>query len=195
MTGAVRDIYWTPWDDPGCEHLHLTLSDDGAQAHGFILRRWDGRHIRCRYQLDTDPEWRFRNLSIAVMPIDGAGGARLELESDGQGRWRADGEARPDLEGCIDVDIQVTPFTNVLPIRRLGLSEGEGSDQRMAYVSLPGLEVAVDEQRYTCLKRLGADGGRYRYEAIGDDFEAELPTDAEGLVMDYPTLFRRSWPR
>ncbi len=195
MTEGPRDIYWTPWDDPGCEHLHLSLGADGAHALGFILRMRDGLHFRCRYELDSDPEWRLRQLTFAVMPVDGSGGGRLELESDGQGRWRANGESRAALEGCIDVDIQVTPFTNTLPIRRLGMSPGDGAELRMAYVTVPDLALQVDEQRYTCLKRSDSHGGLYRYEAVGDDFEAELPVDADGLVMDYPDLFRRVWPR
>jgi len=44
--------------------------------------------------------------------------------------------------------------------------------------------LEVSEQRYTCLER-----GLYRFEA--GRFEAELPVDADGLVLDYPGLFRR----
>ena len=43
---------------------------------------------------------------------------------------------------------------------------------------------------------IASDGGesRFRYDAVGDDFTAELPVDADGLVMDYPDLFKRVWP-
>jgi len=192
LTDLERDIYWSPWEDPGLEHLHLKVSSDGVEALGLILRMREGRHFRCRYELQTDPDWRLRQLTFAVMPA-GSGGPpkRVELESDGQGNWRVDGERRADLIGCSDLDIQVTPFTNTLPIRRLGLAEGESAEISAAYLWVPELKVEPDAQRYT---RLDAEGSRYRYEGIGDDFEADLPVDSDGLVLDYPDLFRRVWP-
>ena len=195
MADLDRDIYWSPWEDPGLEHLHLTVSPDGVEALGLILRMREGRHFRCRYELQTDPEWRRRSLTFAVMPA-GSGGPpkRVEIESDGQGNWRVDGERRADLAGCSDVDIQVSPFTNSLPIRRLGLAEGESAEISAAYLWVPELKVEADAQRYTRLEDDGAAGGRYRYDAVGDDFTAELPVDGDGLVMDYPDLFRRVWP-
>src|SRR6266851_3870292 len=42
-----------------------------------------------------------------------------------------------------------------------------------------------------------ADGGRYRYESLKQGvsgFTAELPVDRDGLVGDYPEVFRRVWP-
>ena len=48
--------------------------------------------------------------------------ADLSLTGDGAGRWQIDGRDAPDLDGCLDLDIQVTPFTNSLPIRRLDLA-------------------------------------------------------------------------
>lgn len=193
MSDLVRDLYWAPWDEPGLEHLHLKVTGDGAEALGLILRKRGEQHFRCRYELQTDPEWRVRQLTFAVMPSDGKKPTRLELESDGQGTWRANGEPRPDLAGCLDLDIQVTPFTNTLPIRRLGLEKDESAEIRAAYLWVPELKVEPDAQRYTRLET-GDGGGRYRYEAVGDDFTADLPVDGDGLVLDYPALFRRVWP-
>ena len=176
MADLDRDIYWSPWEDPGLEHLHLTVSSDGVEALGLILRMREGRHFRCRYELQTDPEWRLRSLTFAVMPAGGGG------------------EPRHDLAGCGDADIQISPFTNTLPIRRLGLAEGESAEIGAAYLRVPELTVEPDAQRYTRLEAEGTVGGRYRYDAVGDDFTADLPVDGDGLVIDYPDLFRRVWP-
>lgn len=61
----------------------------------------------------------------------------------------------------------------------------------------PGMEhLSVierhDEQRYTCLEA-DAAGGRYRFEQVGSGFTAVLQVDADGLVDDYPGLFKRVW--
>ncbi|HEX5502042.1 MAG TPA: putative glycolipid-binding domain-containing protein, partial [Thermomicrobiales bacterium] len=109
------------------------------------------------------------------------------------GHWTAaDGATPPDLAGCLDVDIRVTPFTNTLPIRRLGLRPGESAELAVAYLALPALAVTRERQRYTCLAA-GPDGGLYRYESLPGGFRADLSVDADGLVLDYPGLFRRVW--
>ena len=98
----------------------------------------------------------------------------------------------PELDGCIDVDISATPFTNTLPIRRLGLEPGESEELAVTYVRVPELLVGAERQRYSCLEAQ-ANGELYRFEALPSGFTAELPIDAEGLVIDYPGLFRRAW--
>jgi hypothetical protein len=112
----------------------------------------------------------------------------IDLVSDGTGRWRnAGGPALPDLDGAIDVDLSVTPFTNTLPIRRLDLAEGQRADIRAVYVHFPDLGLTIDRQRYTCLKR----GSQYRYESLDSDFVRDIEIDADGLIVTYPGLFRR----
>jgi uncharacterized protein len=97
------------------------------------------------------------------------------------------------LQGCLDVDISVTPFTNTLPIRRLALQPSSTATLSMAYIEIPQMHVKVTEQRYTCLE-VTPSGGKYRFESLEHgvaSFSADLPVDQEGLVLDYPGLFRR----
>jgi hypothetical protein len=186
-----RDIYWTPWEDPGAEHLRLSLDAEGARADGVILRRKDGRDLRAHYRLELDADWCVTRLHFALLGTERG----LHLESDGHGTWTVNREPAPVLTGCLDLDIEVTPFTNTLPVRRLGLEADESAEIRVAYVPVPALEVRPVEQRYTCLAPLAPDGGRYRYEGLFRGFTAELEVDADGLVLDYPETFRRIWPR
>lgn len=195
MPEEARDIYWIPWEEPGCEHLRLRPTPEGARALGMILRLREDRHYHCRYELETDAAWRVRRLNFAVSGDVEAAPKRLLLESDGEGHWQVDGAAAPALDGCLDVDIQVTPFTNTLPIRRLDLAAGDSADIRVVYVPVPALTPEPAEQRYTCLEPRRPHGGRYRYEGLFRNFTAELPVDADGLVMDYPETFKRSWPK
>ena len=195
MTAEQRHIYWRPWENPGLEHLSLEVGDTGIRATGLVLRMLDGRHLRCRYELEADPAWLFKSLSFAVADSSSGDNTRLALARDPAGSWTVNGAAAPELDGCIDVDIQVTPFTNSLPIRRLGLDGGQSADIRVAYVPVPELDVRPAEQRYTCLRVRGPTGGRYRYDGLFRDFTAELPVDEDGLVLDYAETFRRIWPR
>ena len=63
----------------------------------------------------------------------------------------------------------------------------------MIYIAVPQLQIAVVEQRYTCLE-VTHHSGHYRYESLNNGvswYTAELPVDGDGLVIDYPGLFRR----
>ena len=100
---------------------------------------------------------------------------------------RPGGTPRPDLAGAFDVDLSATPFTNTLPIRRLGLAAGQAETIHVVYVRFPDLEVTINRQRYTCLE----PRRRYRYESVDSDFTREIEVDPDGLVVTYPGLFRR----
>ena len=194
MSEDSRDIFWIPWTGPGCEHLHLSLSPDGPRALGLILGLGDAGPFRCRYELEADRAWRFRKLSLALTGSGHSPPRRLTLEGDGQGRWHRDGELAADLEGCVDIDIQVTPFTNSLPIRRLDLDAGAQAELTVVYVPVPELDPRPVAQRYTCVRPLSERGGTYCYEGLFREFVADLPVDGDGSVLDYPETFKRSWP-
>jgi hypothetical protein len=175
----------TTW--PGLEHCHVRASDKGIWVDGMVVAL-DGAPIRLRYRIRCDPVWTVRRLDVAEMES----GTELTFVSDGAGRW-TDGAGQPlaAFDGCVDVDLAATPFTNTLPIRRLGLRPGEARDLRMLYVLVPEMTVRAAEQRYTCLEQ-GEAGGLYRYES--GSFRVDLPVDADGLVLDYPGYWRRLWP-
>lgn len=184
-----RQVMWSRSDAPGMEHLALIMRNGEAEADGIVLGVEDGAAFRLRYAVRCDSRWRVRGVKISF--VDERRG--LSLAADGEGRWFDEsGAAVPALDGCVDVDITATPLTNTLPIRRLSLKQGESADIKVAYITIPDLRVAPDGQRYTCLET-DAAGGRYRFEQTGSGFTAVLRVDADGLVDDYPGLFRRVW--
>jgi uncharacterized protein len=186
-----RDVMWQPWAGPGLEHLHLTRYDGGVLADGLLVGVHEGSPFRARYVVQCDEAWRVREVRIDLLD---AANRRLDLIADGEGHWTdSSGGALPGLAGCFDVDISATPFTNTLPIRRLALAPGASADINVAYVALPELSVQPRLQRYACLA-LNAGSGRYRFESPFHHFVAELPVDQDGLVVDYPGLFRRIPP-
>ena len=186
-----REVMWTPWQGPGIEHLRLTRRDDAIIADGVVIGVEENAPFRLRYTVTCDAQWYAREVDITLLDSDRK---RLLLRADGAGQWMTPaGEAISSLGGCLDVDISATPFTNTLPIRRLALHPGEARDLSIVYVSVPDLAVTVDGQRYTCLERQG-QGGLYLYESLDSAFRADLRVDADGLVLDYPGLFRRVWP-
>jgi len=178
----TRAISWTRVGEHGLEHL---LLDDGSADGLVIAVDEDHRPFRLAYRLTWDASWRVRDARLSVTTQDGTRG--LQLESDGKGHWR-DGEARalPTLDGCLDIDIWPTPFTNTFALRREPMAVGERRVFVVAWVAAPELSVRPSRQAYTRL----ADR-RYRFESLESDFSAELVVDADDLVVDYEALFRR----
>lgn len=184
-----RQVMWSRMDVPGMEHLTLTVNHDEVLADGIVLAVENDSALRLRYRITCDSHWRLRRVEISLVDE----GRRVGLTANGDGRWFDEsGSAIPTLEGCVDIDISATPFTNTLPIRRLDLKQDESADIKVAYVTIPDLQVVSDAQRYTCLER-GAKGGRYRFAQRSSGFTATLHVDAHGLVDDYPELFKRVW--
>ena len=164
---------------------HLVLNGRGADSQ-LIAFDDEGRPFRLNYRLEWDEGWRLRRASFQSLGPEGQ--RSLILESDGHGRWRdGDGRGRDDLDGCVDIDIWPTPFTNSFPIRRAPLAVGEGREFRMVWVDGPQLSLQAQRQAYTRLAdRL------YRFESLdGSGFVVDLPVDEDGVVLDYPGLFRR----
>ncbi len=186
-----RDVVWLFRSEEGLEHLKLVWDSAGVLADGVVVGIEEGAPFRTRYELRCDAQWRLREVVASTLV---RGGRDIRLFADGEGRWTtAGGEPVPALGGCIDVDISATPFTNTLPIQRLGLEPGEAANLKVAYLAIPEMRVEPARQRYTCLKR-DDQGGLYRYESLDGElagFTADLPVDVDGLVLDYPGLFRR----
>jgi hypothetical protein len=185
---AARDLAWAALAWPGTEHLRITHGDDGVHADGLIVAVVDGKPLRLHYELRCDADWTCRTLTVASLLEYGR---RIELRGNGQGQWVTPaGVSLPGLEGCVDVDIAVTPFTNTLPIRRLGLAPGAAAEIVVVYVDVPTLALRAQRQRYTCLRR-GPEGGRWRFDSVVSAFTADLAVDADGFVIEYPGLWRR----
>lgn len=187
---VVREVMWWAWEGPGLEHLRLAVRDSGVVADGVVLGVVDGRPFRLAYEVRCDAHWRVRAARV------GSPGEppSVELLSDGEGHWAtSDGRAVKYLDGCEYVDIAETPFTNTLPVRRLGLAPGESAGICVAYFEGAVLQPWPEPQRYACLEK-GDVGGLYRFESLDGGFTAGLAVDADGLVVDYPGLFRRALP-
>ena len=188
-----HNIVWSHLYQPGMEHLRLTQHADDVLADGLIIAVVDDVPARVNYHIRCDASWRVRELRVALMDQDSSN-AQLHVHADGQGHWTtASGDPLPDLDGCIDVDISVTPFTNTLPIRRLSLLPGNPQEIVVAYIKIPDLTLQPFKQRYTCLN-VQAQSGTYRYDSVVSGFTADLTVDNEGLVIDYPGIFQRTWP-
>jgi hypothetical protein len=175
-----RTLRWQDATGCGLEHLSVEESGAGLQAEGVVIGA-EGP-AACHYAVACDEAFHARRLSVRMIGEERG----IILTSNGHGTWRINGTDIPELKGTIDIDFSCTPFTNTLPIRRLGLAIGRSAEIVAAYVAFPGLEIYPDPQRYT---RIAAR--TFLYESIDTDFEAEITVDKHGFVLDYQGLFTR----
>ena len=183
-----RNVMWSPWDGPGLEHLYLKEDNEHITADGLILGVKDQVPFRAHYEITCDLQWRIRTVRVQLLS-----GRKeiLALNTDGEGNWiGAAGESLDQLHGCLDIDISESPFTNTLPIRRAAFEPGVPLTLTVVYLAVPELPIEPAQQRYTCLEK-SPTGGLYRFESLASGFRADLPVDGDGLVLDYPGVFRR----
>ena len=147
-TLIFRTIRWSAWDgcEAGMEHVDVRPADGGIAVSGVIIAQEEGTRFGLSYRLRLDALWHTKDVVVRT-----TSGHVLHLESNGKGSWQENGKERPDLQGCIDIDIQATPLTNTLPIRRLGMKTGESTEIRLCYITVPELTVFPSDQRYTAI--------------------------------------------
>lgn len=117
---------WRSLEGEGLEHLNITPAGNTFNATGVIIGERGDVPYGVRYSIDCASDWR-----VFHFLIETTSGLMLELKSDGNGHWTTmAGDALPEFDGCMDIDLAGTPFTNSLPIRRLlGLTPESGTVQ------------------------------------------------------------------
>lgn len=177
------DVLWRGLDPRGESLEHLRLGP--VRARGTVIARAGGGVFTLGYVVEISPEGHPRLTTLRVVD-----GPTLQLRRAWDGGWSDEhGRPLPELTGCTDVDIQATPFTNTLPLRRLNLPVGAGAVILAAWVGVPELGVRAVRQRYTRLS-----DHAYRYENLESGYVAEITVDAAGLVTFSPGAFERVQP-
>ncbi|SDZ31135.1 putative glycolipid-binding domain-containing protein [Herbiconiux ginsengi] len=182
MESVTRSLAWAPASGTGLEETTVIIDDGGCVAVGHIVGT-DPVPFDVYYRVEVDELWRTRYVCVS----ETSSSRCVEMRSRGEGRWTSDdGRLLRHLDAAIDVDISATPFSNTLPVRRLGIEVGQSADIVSAYVDVPTMTVTADPQRYT---RLLPDV--YRYQSLDSDFTRDVVVDEFGFVVEYPGLFSR----
>lgn len=169
-------MLWHDRRSLGSEHCSLTAEPGGHRFDGVIATKSEKSPLLVEYTIRVDAAWRTRRVEVKV---NGGGGKdTLILLADGYGGWWREAHRLSELEGCLDVDLGLTPSTNTLPIRRLLLQPGQSRSIETAWVKFPDLSIARATQTY---ERVDAYGYIYR----AGRFESDLEVDDDGLVVRY----------
>jgi hypothetical protein len=143
--------------------------------------------LEIRYEVVCDNAWHTKRADISLR--DGAADRVLRVDlKDGQ--WHENGRTNEKITGCIDIDLQWSPATNTIPIRRLGLAVGESSGVlKAAWVRFPDLTLQLLSQEYQRTSERS-----YRYTSGGGSFVADITVDQDDLVVNYQGFWQRVLP-
>jgi hypothetical protein len=175
-------ILWRGLDQPGHESARLARRESGWWLTGTAVFAHEGRPCRLNYQVICDAGW--QTISGKVEGWAGEKIVEIEISVDPQRRWRLNGAECPEVRGCTDLDLNFSPSTNLLPIRRLRLRVGQGAEVRAAWLRFPGFTLEPLEQHYARI-----DEAIYRYESAGGKFVTELKVSEAGFVTEYPSFW------
>ena len=179
----IESILWQGFVLPGHEACRLFSQPSGWHLEGTAIFSHEQQPCRLDYQVICDGAW--RTLSADVAGWLGHTNVRIQIKTDATQHWWVNEIEQPDLEGCIDIDLNFSPSTNLLPIRRLNLAIGESAEVKAAWLRFPGFRLELLPQQY---RRL--DETTYRYESAGGQFVTDLKVNRSGFVVVYPGLWR-----
>jgi hypothetical protein len=180
---TIETILWRGLVFPGYESCALFSQGSEWHLQGTAVFAHEQQPCRLDYRIACDAGW--HTLSAQVegwlgrLPID------IRIKTDSTGTWWLNEVEQPQVAGCTDLDLNFSPSTNLLPIRRLDLAFGEAAEVNAAWLRFPSFQLEQLPQKY---HRLSEDG--YRYESTGGPIVAELKVNLSGFVFEYADLWR-----
>ena len=179
----LESILWRGFALPGHESCRLFSRDSQWHLEGTAVFSHERRPCQLSYQIICDADWWTRSAQVQGWLHQSL--INIQIKTDSSGRWWLNEIEQPQVTDCIDIDLNFSPSTNLLPIRRLNLSVGGSADVRAAWLRFPSFQLELLSQQY---RRLAED--TYRYESAGGQFVSELKVNRSGLVIDYPGLWQ-----
>ena len=172
-------ILWRTLSAPGHDTAKIYGDEsEGWTIDGVSVFQHEGESVRLDYLIECDAEWK-----TTFATVDGWVGdeiVEVEIIVNDDDTWQMNGEHVSAVDSCTDIDLNFSPVTNTLPIRRLKLKVGETRVVKAAWLRFPSFQLEPLEQTYTRI-----DEQTVRYETTSG-FAATLTVNSDGLVTHYP---------
>ncbi len=181
-----KNILWTGIKYNSQENCILINTDKGSEVNSSIIGISANLFYKIEYRISINQYWETVYFEIKSQLYNTV--ELIDFRKEGKDCWYVNGQPDEKFNGCIDIDISLTPFTNTLPINRLKLSEKEDEQIKVLYIDVLGRKIMPVIQKYTKLSST-----EYKYENVPNDFESFISVDDLGLVVKYPGLFERTY--
>ncbi len=177
-------LLWRNRENTCLEYFTLHCRSHFFVLEGTIILLLEQLPTKITYKILCSRDWRTKYVHILQQRSMQASHLTLEVTDDQV--WLENKAPLPFANNLFDVDFEVSPATNTLPICRLGLKVGESKVLDGIWVRFPSLKLERLRQRYTRLS-----SGCYKYEAPALGYEACLEVDDAGLIVNYGNLWTR----
>src|SRR5215831_13717136 len=164
---TTQSIIWRGINWPGHEACRLFSQNAQWHLEGTAVFSHDHQPCRLSYLVVCEETW--NTLRARILGWVGDTSVDIDLVVDPKHRWRLNSIEQPTVAGCIDLDLNFSPSTNLLPIRRLNLAVGQKASVRAAWLRFPSFSLEPLDQLY---RRTAAS--TYRYESAGGQYIADL---------------------
>jgi hypothetical protein len=178
-------VCWTGQDYNSVENCRILSAATGNHINGIIDGRFENNPFHVAYFIKTNKNW--ETISFNINSDIAGKSFNQYFESNRQGDWTSNGIPAAEFDGCIEIDISLTPFTNTLPINRLRLAKKERRRISVVYVDVLKQQTRRIDQFYTRLSDT-----TYKYENASNNFKSVITVDDAGLVIAYPDHFMRT---
>jgi len=172
-----RAIYWS-----GHEACRLHRVESEWRLEGTAVFSYEGHPCRLTYFIACDLSWTTLRAQVSGWVHNDE--VNLALSADAHRQWQLNGVTKTAVDGCIDLDLNFSPSTNLLPIRRLNLEIGQQAAVKAAWLKFPSFEFEPLPQVYTRV-----DEFKYRYSSGRAGLVSELTVNKSGFVTLYPGLW------
>ncbi len=171
-----RGLWWN-----SLEHFSLENKLARHVLEGFIVGIMEKKPFSLHYRITCDLKWQKRQAEITT--THGQERKQLNLVVDQKNRWLQNDHELARLRSVRDIDINMTPSTNMLPIKRLHLGPGKSGEITTAWVQFPKMTITPGQQTYTSL-------GHRTYQYKSSRFKTEIKLDQHGIVENYPPYWK-----
>lgn len=180
---VIAQVLWQRLDTPGHDACTLEEVGGGWKLHGCAVFHSDQGPSQLRYCVQCNSGW--QALRGQVHGWLGTQPVQWDLMRTATGSWAVNGQLADQLEGRLDLDLGFTPATNVIPLRRLALAEGQAAEAPAAWFDAAVGTLEPLPQRYE-----RRSYSSYFYEAPSVPYAALLEVAPSGFIVQYPDLWR-----
>ena len=176
-----RSIIWRRLDVAGHEFAAAFSELSRHWLKGTAIFVYNGEFCCLSYRIECGLDW--RTVSANVSGLVGERKIEIDISVDKKNQWKLNESEIPETADCTDIDLNFSPVTNTLPIRRLNLAVGQKSAVRAAWLRFPSFKLEPLEQTY---ERIGEK--LYHYES--GRFQAKIEVDDFGFATNYANFWK-----
>jgi uncharacterized protein len=179
----MKTLIWQGIMHQSLEYLTLKEKNEHYAVHSNIIGCYQDQLYTVNYKINIDKDWKISEF-IIESEINTVKNKMTGILRNGH--WEINNAIHEEFKNFKFIDISLTPFTNTLPVKQLQLPEKGAERINVIYIDVLNLIIKPVQQQYTRIS-----DHEYLYENLQNDFKANVLFDHNGLVTDYPKLFKK----